>query len=128
LARVGGRGGRELLQVIRGLGPPLMGRVSLHGQDITRAGALERWRRGIAYVPEDRLGEGLVPSFTVTESAVLRDYCVPPVARGPLVSWAAARAKARALMAAFQRGTPNDDVRIRQLSGGNQQRLLIARE
>ena len=128
IAGVAGSGQRELLEVIAGLRPPLTGRVSLDGGDITRAGPRERWRRGIAYVPEDRLGEGLVPSFTVTESAVLRDYCVPPVARGPLVSWAAARAKARALVAAFQVRTPNEDVRIRQLSGGNQQRLLLGRE
>ena len=128
IAGVAGSGQRELLEVIAGLRPPLMGRVSLDGGDITRAGPRERWRRGIAYVPEDRLGEGLVPSFTVTESAVLRDYCVPPVARGPLVSWAAARARARALMAAFQVRTANEDARVGQLSGGTQQRLLLGRE
>ncbi|HYU15810.1 MAG TPA: ABC transporter ATP-binding protein [Candidatus Acidoferrum sp.] len=128
IAGVAGSGQRELLEVIAGLRPPLTGRVSLDGGDITRAGPRERWRRGIAYVPEDRLGEGLVPSFTVTESAVLRDYCVPPVARGPLVSWAAARAKARALVAAFQVRTANEDARVQQLSGGTQQRLLLGRE
>jgi ABC-type uncharacterized transport system ATPase subunit len=128
IAGVAGNGQRELLEVLAGLRPPLAGRLLLDGQDITRTGAGERWRRGIAYIPEDRLGEGLVPSFSLTENAVLRDYQIPPVARGPFMSWGAARARARALVSAFHVRAPAEGVRVRQLSGGNQQRLLLGRE
>jgi simple sugar transport system ATP-binding protein len=128
VAGVAGNGQRELLEVIAGLRAPLAGRVLLGGEEITRAGVRERWRRGLAYVPEDRLGGGLVPAFTLTENAVLRDYHVPPVARGPFLGWRAARARARAIVAAFQVRAAGVDVSVRALSGGNQQRLLLGRE
>jgi general nucleoside transport system ATP-binding protein len=128
IAGVSGNGQRELVEVMAGLRPPLAGRLLLNGQEITRTGPRERWQRGIAYVPEDRLREGLVGSFSLTENGVLRDYRLPPVARGPFMSWGAAREKARALISAFQIQAPEEGVRARQLSGGNQQRLLVGRE
>ena len=128
IAGVAGSGQRELLEVIAGLRAPLAGRVRLDGADLAGAGARERWGGGIAYVPEDRLGEGLVPDFTVAENAVLRAYRTPPVARGPLVSWPAAGAMARAIAAAFQVRGAGERARVRHLSGGNQQRLLLGRE
>jgi len=85
-------------------------------------------RAGIAYVPEDRLGEGLIGQSSVTENAVLRDYQVPPVSRGPFFSRQEARARARALTDRFQVRTADLDTPVRHLSGGNQQRLLVGRE
>jgi simple sugar transport system ATP-binding protein len=128
VAGVAGNGQRELAEVVAGLRPPDAGEVRLDGASIGRLDPRARWRLGIAYVPEDRLAEGLVGSFPLTENAVLRDYARPPVGRGPLFDRAAARAHAAALVERFQVRAPHVDVPVRHLSGGNQQRLLVGRE
>ncbi|MDR7417300.1 MAG: heme ABC transporter ATP-binding protein, partial [Armatimonadota bacterium] len=87
-----------------------------------------RWARGIAYIPEDRLGEGLIPAFTITDNAALRDYTRPPLSRGPFLIRREARAKAAQIIARFRVRARDPNVAVRTLSGGNQQRLLVGRE
>ena len=128
IAGVAGNGQRELLEAVAGLRLPLAGALSFNGTDITRLTVRERWVRGVAYVPEDRLGQGLVGSFTVTENAVLRDYDRPPISRGPIFDWSAARARAEEIVNAFHVRGAGLQVPVRHLSGGNQQRLLFGRE
>jgi simple sugar transport system ATP-binding protein len=128
VAGVAGNGQRELAEVLAGLRTPRAGRISWRGRDITRLGPQARWALGLAYVPEDRLGEGLVGAFTVAENAVLRDYDRPPVARGLRLHWPAVRARARGLVTRFAIRVPSVDASVRQLSGGHQQRLLVGRE
>ncbi|MDR7531878.1 MAG: ABC transporter ATP-binding protein [Armatimonadota bacterium] len=128
VAGVAGNGQRELAEVLAGLRTPQAGRVAWHGRDITHLGPRARWALGLAYVPEDRLGEGLVGAFTVAENAVLRDYDGPPVTRGPWLSWPVVRARASALVTRFSIRTPSVETAVRHLSGGHQQRLLVGRE
>ena len=128
IAGVAGNGQRELAEVIAGLRPAAAGRVQIGGRDVTSLDPRARWARGVAYIPEDRLGEGLIPAFSLTENAALRDYASPPLSRGPFFSRREARAKAEAIIDRFQVRAPNAGVQVRTLSGGNQQRLLVGRE
>ena len=128
IAGVAGNGQRELAEVIAGLRPTTGGRLLLHGRDIAALTPRARWARGIAYIPEDRVGEGLIPSFSITENAALRDYAAPPLSRGPFFIRREARAKAAAIIERFHVRAPDADVQVRTLSGGNQQRLLVGRE
>ena len=128
IAGVAGNGQRELLEAIAGLRSPAGGSLSFNATDIASLTVRARWVRGLAYIPEDRLGQGLVGAFTVTENAVLRDYDRPPISRGAIFNWAAAREKAQAIVDAFHVRSASLQVSVRHLSGGNQQRLLFGRE
>jgi general nucleoside transport system ATP-binding protein len=128
IAGVAGNGQRELLEAIAGLRSPAAGRISFNATDIASLTVRERWVRGLAYIPEDRLGQGLVGSFTVTENAVLRDYDRPPISHGPIFNWAAARQRAEEIVNTFHVRSAGLQVPVRHLSGGNQQRLLFGRE
>ena len=128
IAGVAGNGQRELAEAIAGLRPPGAGRVRLGGRDISGLGPRERWAAGIAYIPEDRLGEGLIGAFEVIDNAVLRDYQSPPISSGPFFSRHHARARAAAIVDRFQVRAPDLETPVRHLSGGNQQRLLVGRE
>src|SRR5438034_2225728 len=87
IAGVAGNGQRELLEAIAGLRFPAGGSLSFNATDIASLTVRDRWVRGLAYIPEDRLGQGLVGAFTVTENAVLRDYDRPPISRGAIFNW-----------------------------------------
>jgi simple sugar transport system ATP-binding protein len=128
VAGVAGNGQRELAEVIAGVRPVSGGRIRLDRAEVATRGPRERWRRGLAYIPENRLGEGLVPDFSLTENAVLRDYQTPPVAHGAFLRRQAARAKAAAIRERLQVRAASLDTPARHLSGGNQQRLLVGRE
>jgi len=128
IAGVAGNGQRELLEAIAGLRFPAGGSLSFNATDIASLTVRDRWVRGLAYIPEDRLGQGLVGAFTVTENAVLRDYDRPPISRGAIFNWAAAREKAETIVNAFHVHSASLQVSVRHLSGGNQQRLLFGRE
>jgi ABC-type uncharacterized transport system ATPase subunit len=128
LAGVAGNGQRELAEAIAGLRPAAEGRMWHNGVDITRANPKARAVRGIAYIPEDRLREGLVGPFTLTENTALRGYDLPPIRRGLFIRWLVARAHTASIVARFRVRPPSPEVRVRHLSGGNQQRLLVGRE
>src|SRR5579864_7161310 len=128
VAGVAGNGQHELAQLITGLRATTGGRLRLDGRDITSASARDRARRGIAHIPEDRLGEGLVGNLPVADNAILRSYDRPPVARGPLLVPREIIRFTQALLDRFSiRGTKPESI-TRLLSGGQLQRLLLARE
>ncbi|MFZ5814409.1 MAG: ABC transporter ATP-binding protein [Bacillota bacterium] len=114
LAGVAGNGQRELAEAIAGLRPAEGGTVQVDGS--------------LAFIPEDRLGMGLVPNLDLVENALLRAYRRPPVARGPFLSRQAMRETARQLMHQFGVKTAGLHTPVRLLSGGNQQKLLVGRE
>ncbi|MGH2406343.1 MAG: ABC transporter ATP-binding protein [bacterium] len=128
IAGVAGNGQRELAEVVTGLRAVSAGRILLEGLDITTLATRRRFAEGIAYVPEDRLGEGLIGAFAVVDNAVLRDYASPPISRGPIFRRREARAKAAAVVERFKVRTPDLETPVGHLSGGNQQRLLVGRE
>jgi ABC-type uncharacterized transport system ATPase subunit len=128
IAGVAGNGQSELAEVITGLRPTTGGRVSVGGRDLTGASARTLIEAGVAHVPEDRLESGLVAGMTAAENAILKAYRHPPVARGPFVDRGESRRLATQMLEAFGVRMVSPDAPVRLLSGGNLQRLLLARE
>jgi simple sugar transport system ATP-binding protein len=128
LAGVDGNGQKELGEVIARQRPVSQGRLLFEGHDITHAGVAEATRLGIGYVTDDRLGEGCVPGLSVAENAVLKMVTRSPFSRGFWLNRSAIEAEARRLISQFDIKTPSTRTGITTLSGGNIQKLLLARE
>ena len=128
IAGVAGNGQRELSEVIAGLRPATGGRVRVQGQDITGCSPLEVINAGVSHIPGDRLGVGLAPNLPVSDNLGLKAYRESPLARGPLLDGRALRRFAKQLIGTFNIATPGPDTAARLLSGGNQQKAIVARE
>ena len=128
IAGVAGNGQRELAQVVAGLRLPTTGRVWLDGKDVTGAGARAMTHLGVAHVPEDRLGEGLIGNLPLADNAVLKSYDRPPIAWGPLLNLQRILRFTQSLLERFNIRGARPDSPARLLSGGQLQRLLLARE
>lgn len=100
----------------------------MQGKDITFDSPREIHQDSVAHVPEDRQRSGLVLNFTVAENLVLNTYYDEPYSHGIVMDWAAARAAAAGLVEEYDVRTPSIDVEVRNLSGGNQQKVIVARE
>ena len=125
---VEGNGQTELVEVLAGLRRPTAGRVLLKGNDVTGEDPLDRRRAGFSYIPEDRHGRGLVLDFTLTENVLLGNVSGRPFSRGGRILGDVARSVTRDLMTRFDVRAPSPESKARNLSGGNQQKLIIARE
>ncbi|HSR32686.1 MAG TPA: ABC transporter ATP-binding protein [Anaerolineae bacterium] len=128
IAGVDGNGQKELGEVIAGQRPVASGQIRLEGVDITNRGAHAALETGIGYVTDDRMGEGCVPSMTVAQNAVLKVLSRPPVSNRLVLNQTAIDAYARRLIEEFDIKTPGPDAPVSTLSGGNIQKLLLARE
>ena len=128
IAGVAGNGQGELIETLTGLRPALRGRVTLDGRDVTGLGAKEMLEAGVAHIPEDRNHVGIVPSLSVAENFVLRQYRYPPFSKGALLDWRAVRGFADASIKDYEVATPSKDTPARLLSGGNVQKIILARE
>lgn len=128
IAGVAGNGQRELVEVLAGLRPRTGGTVDVDGESMDRADARHPIRMGVAYVPQDRLGTGLAPDLSIAENLVLKRYRRPPISRGPFIRNAAVEAEAADLMQRFDVRAPSMQTPTRRLSGGNVQKVLLARE
>ena len=128
IAGVQGNGQTELVEALTGLRPTLRGQVVLNGDDVTDASPREIHERSVAHVPEDRQRSGLVLDFTVSENVVLDSYYEGRFSRRAQMNWSAVAAEARELVEQYDVRTPGVDVELRTLSGGNQQKVIAARE
>lgn len=128
LVGVDGNGQRELTDAIAGLLRVAKGRIALAGRDITQASVRARVAAGLAYIPSDRAGTSLVPSMSVADNLMLRDACASRYAIGPWLRQHAGLVEARRLMQAFDIRAGSPRMRVWQLSGGNQQKIVVARE
>jgi general nucleoside transport system ATP-binding protein len=128
IAGVQGNGQTELVEAITGIMLPISGTIVLDGQDITNDGPRERHHAGMSHVPEDRQRDGLVLDFDLTENMVLNSYYDHPYSRGIVMDWDASRQYAQELVEQYDVRTPSVDVKASALSGGNQQKLIAARE
>ena len=128
VAGVAGNGQRELAEVITGLRTATGGSVRLEGRDIANLSPRQIAKAGVAHIPEDRLGTGLAGGLDVASNAILRAYRDRPIARGAFLGSGAIGRFTDGLIAAYDVKTPSRRTRLRDLSGGNQQKLLIARE
>lgn len=128
VAGVAGNGQAELTQALTGLRQPSSGHILLDGQDITRQTTRALFEAGVAHIPEDRNHMGIVPSMSVAENLVLRQYRYPPFTKGPLFDWQAVETFARSAIRDYEVATPDSETSARLLSGGNVQKLILARE
>jgi len=128
VAGVDGNGQRELLDCLAGITAVKAGRIRLDGADITRKNVRQRLELGLAFIPVDRASTSLVPGFTIADNLAMRDIDRPPLATGPFLNATAVRQMARTRMAACDIRASNPDVPASSLSGGNQQKIVIARE
>jgi simple sugar transport system ATP-binding protein len=128
VAGVQGNGQTELVEALTGLRHPVEGRVLLDGEDVTGISPRQLFARGVAHVPEDRQADGLVGTFSVEDNMVLNTFDQKPFARGPARNRSAVRAHAERLVEQFDVRTPSVTTNAGNLSGGNQQKVIIARE
>jgi len=128
IAGVAGNGQRELAETVSGIRAVETGAVRVAGRKLRSGDPRTAIAAGVAHVPEDRLGTGLAPDLTVAENAVLKSYRSPPVSRGPLLLVRKMREIAVALVKRYDVKTPGPDTPVRNLSGGNLQKLVLGRE
>ncbi len=128
VAGVAGNGQSELAEVLTGLRRLESGSVAVDGQDLSDADPIKCTSSGVGHIPEDRLGMGLVGGASLIDNSILREYRSPPISRGIFVERGAAVRFARELVKEANVITPNVRIPVRNLSGGNQQRLLVGRE
>ncbi|MCK8462461.1 ABC transporter ATP-binding protein [Aliiroseovarius sp. S1339] len=128
IAGVQGNGQSALIEVLAGLRRPVAGNVLFDGKDITQASPRARHRMGIAHIPEDRQRAGLIGNFTVAENMVLDNYYGPPFSTGAGIDWPRVHTEAARVAEQYDVRTPSVYVPAAHLSGGNQQKLVVARE
>src|SRR5439155_19995694 len=123
-----GNGQAELAGVIAGIAEPSHGSVFVDGADVTAGGVGARRAAGLAHVPADRATTGLVADMTIAENLALRAFDAPPLRRGPWLDAEVMGALARARIAEFAIRASGPETPARTLSGGNQQKIVLARE
>jgi ABC-type uncharacterized transport system ATPase subunit len=128
VAGVQGNGQTEFCEALMGLLPGAGGSVYLEGRDLTNASPRERLRAGVGYIPEDRQEDGLVADFSVADNIVLDVYDRPPFASGLALNLDAIRSTAASRVAQFDVRTTSVTTPAGTLSGGNQQKVILARE
>ncbi|HNW85047.1 MAG TPA: ABC transporter ATP-binding protein [Candidatus Cryosericum sp.] len=128
IAGVAGNGQLELAECIAGLRRLSEGRVTVGGADVTNASPCTLMAAGVAYIPADRLGVGLVPNLSTVDNAILHKYRQTGMCRGGFVDYGAACTYADTLIERFDISVPLARAPVKVLSGGNMQKLLLARE
>jgi simple sugar transport system ATP-binding protein len=128
IAGVQGNGQTELVEALTGLRPVQSGHVQLAGHNTTHAVPRTVIEEGVAHIPEDRHRHGLVLSYPVADNLVLSTYYLGPFARGIVIDEGQIDARARRLVQEFDVRTPSTLTAASTLSGGNQQKVVVARE
>ena len=129
IAGVSGNGQHELAEVIAGLRPLESGVISIDGQATMKYSRAQMNQVGLSYIPEERMVDGVIKEFTVAENRVLQDHHIRPfVHRGIFINNAAIQAACRETIKAYEIKTPGTDTPIKNLSGGNIQKLVLGRE
>jgi simple sugar transport system ATP-binding protein len=128
MAGVSGNGQRELAQAINGLRPITKGTVKVGEKDITGGSPAEVIAQGLSYIPEERMVDGIIKEFTVAENLILREYNKKPFSRGGFLNFRAISRQSEELIEQYNIKTPSQDTPVKNLSGGNIQKLLLARE
>jgi len=128
IAGVSGNGQRELAEAIAGLRPATGGSIDIEGAELVGLKPAEVRRAGLGFVPEERMRDGVVAAFSVAENLLLIDNAAPEFARWGFLRAGAIRRHCEELVAEFDVKTPSLDTPARNLSGGNIQKLILARE
>jgi general nucleoside transport system ATP-binding protein len=128
VAGVQGNGQTELAEAIVGLQEHVTGSISLDGSDITKFSVREALHSGIAFVPESREEDGLIGSFSIEENLILDLHDLPPYAKGPVISQSVVATEADKRIKEFDIRTQSSKDSASSLSGGNKQKVVLARE
>lgn len=128
IAGVAGNGQSELVEVITGLKKQERGRIFLGEKDITKMTTRQRIYAGLGHIPQDRQRRGLVMDFTLVDNFLMGYEDSPPFARGPMINYGEAERFSEKSIEMFDVRTPSAEVTARTLSGGNQQKMIVARE
>jgi general nucleoside transport system ATP-binding protein len=128
VAGVQGNGQTELTEALTGLRHACGGRFTILDHDNTHSTPRQIAEEGVSHVPEDRQKHGLVLSFSVRDNLVLCTYYRSPFASGPEINYPIVEQKAEELVEVFDIRTPGIMTRVGTLSGGNQQKVIVARE
>jgi len=128
IAGVAGNGQRFLAEVVTGLRPTTGGAIEVRGKDRTGASPREMISAGVVHVPSDRLGMGLAGNLSLADNLAMRSYRRPPLAKGIFLDRRKMVVEANGLIERFNVMTPGPATPARSLSGGNQQKAILARE
>jgi ABC-type uncharacterized transport system ATPase subunit len=127
LAGVAGNGQSELAEVITGL-RKCTGSIVVNDKELANRPVAEAIDAGVAHVPEDRTGTGSAPNLSLTDNLIMKSYRTEPIGHGWTIDSSVARVQAQGLKDAYEVSAPSIDTEARLLSGGNLQRLILARE
>ena len=128
IAGVQGNGQTELVEALTGLRKVESGSIHINGEDTTNFSPREIHEAGIAHIPEDRQREGLILSFPIADNLIMNSYYKPPFAKGISLQPGEIEKEARKRVELFDIRTPRIDIPASTLSGGNQQKVIVARE
>jgi simple sugar transport system ATP-binding protein len=127
IAGVAGNGQSELAQVITGL-RRCKGSIQINGEEVSNRPPITAIRSGVAHIPEDRSRVGTAPNLSITENTILKNYYQTPIGNGWTINFTTARHYAMGLKEKYDIMAPNVEVPARKLSGGNLQKVILARE
>jgi simple sugar transport system ATP-binding protein len=127
IAGISGNGQQELVEALAGLRKVEEGKIILDGTDITHAPSLVRWKRGIGYIPSDRIDVGSIADFSLVENVAMNYFFDLDFSQGGIVDYGELRKLTEKMIAEFNVATPNANVKAKNLSGGNLQKLILAR-
>lgn len=128
LAGVAGNGQRELAQVITGMRKCKDGQITLNGENLANHSPLFGILRGVAHVPEDRTHVGTAPNLSITDNVIMKQYRQPPIGKRGFLNMSLATKFAAKLKQDYDIVVPTVETPVRLLSGGNLQRVILARE
>ena len=128
IAGVSGNGQRELAEAVTGLRKIVSGHVQLEGRDVTNFPPGELTDRMLSYIPEERMRDGMIKDFTVAENLILREHHKQPYSRSGFLNLGGIASHADKLIRDFRVKTPSRETFAKNLSGGNIQKVVLARE
>jgi general nucleoside transport system ATP-binding protein len=128
IAGVDGNGQKHLAEVLAGQRSAIAGSILLDGVDVTRGGVADRRREGISYITDERYGEGTIAAFSVATNLVAKEIGTPPLWWRGISRWDRINLHAREQIRRHDIRTPSEQMAIGKLSGGNIQKVLLARE
>lgn len=128
IAGVSGNGQRELAEALAGLRSVRKGTILVNGQNLTNSNPSQHHRAGLAYIPEERMRDGTIKEFSVKENLILVDHGNYPYSRASFMNFKVIQNKSAQLVADYSIKTPSTDTPLKNLSGGNIQKLILARE
>jgi len=127
IAGVAGNGQSELAEVIAGM-RPCKGSIKINGEELSNQPPIKAIKQGLSHIPEDRTRVGTAPNLTITDNTIMKNYCQEPIGNGWSINFINAQKHARTLKTKYDILAPSVGTLARKLSGGNLQKVILARE